>query len=386
MKVNSHNEWDKLKEIIVGHAEVQASLILSHLKSLSVGDLEKVEKLSSQAYPQWLMDEIHEDLEELCNVLKKAGVKVYRPDTSHLKEIYTTPYFGARGEHIYNMRDLHLVVGDRVIEGSSQERHRYFEAMGLYQIWYTYLKEGGIRWISAPKPKLPGDHMIPYYENGQRHFKLYEEEILFEPANTVRMGRDLLYLVSRSGNYLGAKWLKSILGDEYNIHTTEEIYKASHIDSTVIALRPGLVLLCAERVDSQNCPKIFNKWEKVYFEDILPTPPETLEFHEKVRKKIYHELLELGVQTNLEGLSSKWIGMNVLSLDPSTVIVDKRQVLLMKTLEKYKMTPIPISFRHSYLMGGIHCSTLDTVRESRLESYFDKRTEGDNGNSHREDS
>ena len=36
---------------------------------------------------------------------------------------------------------------------------------------------------------------------------LNEKEIYFEAANTVRMGRDLLYLVSTSGNNKGAKWL-----------------------------------------------------------------------------------------------------------------------------------------------------------------------------------
>ena len=44
--------------------------------------------------------------------------------------------------------------------------------------------------------------------------KLNEKEIYFEAANTVRMGRDLLYLVSTSGNNKGAKWLQSILGED----------------------------------------------------------------------------------------------------------------------------------------------------------------------------
>ena len=42
------------------------------------------------------------------------------------------------------------------------------------------------------------------------------------------MGKDLIYLVSGSGNYLGAKWLQSVLGDEYRVHTTEGIYRSAH--------------------------------------------------------------------------------------------------------------------------------------------------------------
>lgn len=377
MKVNSHNEWDRLREIIVGRAEGHACLIFSTPRSLSDGVLAQADMLARKAFPQWLVDEIAEDLEGLCNVLESFGVKVYRPNPSHINRVFVTPYFSGAGDHVYNMRDLHLVVGDTVIESPSQEKHRYFETMGLYDIWYDYLKEG-FRWICGPKPRLDGEYMVTYYqggkmqyEDGQKFIKLTEDEILFEAANTVRMGRDLLYLVSRSGNYLGAKWLQSVLGDEYRVHTTADIYRSSHIDSTVLCLRPGLVLLNTDRVNSSNCPRIFDKWEKVYFGDIVPTPEETINFHERVRKPVYNELASLGIQSGIDSIASPWIGMNILSVDPQTVIVDERQVPLMRLLEKFNITPVPLRFRHSYYMGGIHCSTLDTVRDSILEDYFD---------------
>jgi len=377
MKVNSHNEWDKLKEIIVGQAEGRAPLIIPSLQPVPVGNLEKAEALAKQAYPQWLEDEIGEDLEGLCGVLKSFGVTIHRPTTEHNNRVFATPYFSGSGDHVYNMRDLHLVVGNTVIESPSQEQYRYFETVGLYDIWYEYLKEG-FRWICGPKPKLTGDYMETYYEagenqydDGQKFIKLAESEILFEAANTVRMGKDLLYLVSRSGNYLGAKWLQMNLGDEYKVHTTQEIYRSSHIDSTVLCLKPGLVLLNSERVNPSICPKVLDKWEKVYFEDIMPIPDSTMKFHEDVRKKLHAQISELGIQTSLDSVASKWIGMNFLSVDPETVIVDERQVPLIRLFEKHHITPIPIRFRHSYYMGGIHCSTLDTVRDSQLESYSD---------------
>ncbi len=376
MKINSHNEWDKLREIVVGKAEGQAPLVFSK-GSVSEELLEKTNKLAREAYPQWLTDEINEDLEGLCNVLRSFGVKVYRPDLSHNNKLFMTPYFSAVGDHVYNMRDLHLVVGNTVVESPSQEQHRYFEAMSLYDIWYEYFKED-FRWICGPKPRIPGDHMKVYtvegksqYDDGQKYTKLTEDEILFEAANTVRLGKDLLYLVSRSGNNLGAKWLQSVLGDEYRVHTTDKIYRSSHIDSTAMALRPGLVLLNATRVSPETCPDIFKKWDKIYFSDIVPTPQRTLDIHEKIRKPIHLEFERLGIKSGLGSISSPWIGMNFLSIDPEHVIVDKIQAPLMKVLEKHGITPVPVSFRHSYFMGGIHCSTLDTVRDSKLESYCD---------------
>jgi len=377
MKVNSHNEWDKLREVIVGKAEGQACLNFSTVRPPSEGVIEKAEALARKAFPQWLVDEIAEDLEGLCDVLSSFGAKVLRPDSTQVNRPFATPYFSGAGDHIYNMRDLHLVVGNTVVESPSQEKHRYFETMGLYDIWYDYLNEG-FRWICGPKPRLSGEHMITYsedgkseYEDGQKFIKLTEKEILFEAANTVRMGRDLLYLVSRSGNQLGAKWLQSVLGDDYRVHTTSTIYRSSHIDSTVLCLRPGLVLLNTDRVNSSNCPEIFDKWEKLYFSDISPTPDFTVKFHDDVRKPIHEELASLGVQSGLDSIASPYIGMNILSVDPKTVIVDERQSALIKLLEEHNITPVPIRFRHSYYMGGIHCSTLDTVRDTVFESYFD---------------
>ena len=317
MKINSHNEWDKLREVIVGRGEGHGALVFPH-GLVSEELLEKSVKLARQAYPQWLTDEISEDLEELCNVLKSFEVKVYRPDLSHNNKLFTTPYFSAVGDHIYNMRDLHLVVGNTVIESPSQEQHRYFEAMGLYNIWYEYFKEGFLL-IAGPKPHIPGNHMQVYtvegksqYDDGQKYIKLTEDEILFEAANTLRMGKDLLYLVSRSGNNLGAKWLQSLLGDDYRVHTTDKIYRSAHIDSTVMALRPGLVLLNPTRVNQDNCPAVLEKWDKIYFDDIVFTPKEILKFQETVRKPIHCQLEELGVKSNLDSIASPWIGMNLL--------------------------------------------------------------------------
>ena len=370
MRINSHNEWDKLKEIIVGNAQSVAPLIFSTNGPVSEKTMEAAHALAREAFPEDFLDEVNEDLEELCSVLTQFGAKVYRPSSKDIDKTFSSPNWSASGNNVYNMRDLHLVVGNTIIESPSHERHRYFEATGLYDIWYEYFEEG-FRWIAGPKPRLEGEYKIPFFEDGKQLTRLTEDEIIFEAANTVRMGRDLLYLVSSSGNYLGAKWLQNVLGDEYMVHTTADIYRSSHIDSTVLCLKPGLVLLNGYRVDENNCPPILDKWEKIYFHDILPFPEEAIAFQGNVRNRLHGQLQDMGIGSNLSDMSSEWIGMNVLSLDPDTVVIDKRQTALIKTLEKWKLTVVPISFRHSYFMGGIHCSTLDTVRESKLESYFD---------------
>ena len=364
MKLNSYNEWDTLKEVIIGKSKARANLIFN--KTVSKKTIKQAEQLAYEAYPQKILNEIEEDLEGLYDVIKDFGVKIYRPDVSDIHKIFTTPYFNASTDHAFNPRDLFLVVGNTIIETPSPEKHRYFEAQAYYDILYHYLSEGN-RWISGPKPKLKNKYIIQYDKEGHKDLMLSKDEILFEAATVVRMGKDLLYLVSPSGNKLGAKWLQKILGENYRVHTTNKIYNDTHIDSTALCLNQGLVLFNASRVNKNNCPPVFNKWDKIWFDKIKSYPKEILDFHKNTRLKIYSKLLKLGFNSNLNKIHSKWVGLNLLSIDPKTVIVDKYQTNLIKTLEKKGFTCIPISFRYSYIMGGIHCCTLDTVRDSKLE-------------------
>ena len=79
----------------------------------------------------------------------------------------------------------------------------------------------------------------------------------------------------------------------------------------------------------------------------------------------------MGFSSPIEHISSPWGGLNVFSINPKTVCVEKNQTALIKTLEKYKFTVIPIQYRHMYTMlGCLHCSTLDIEREGGLKDYF----------------
>jgi glycine amidinotransferase/scyllo-inosamine-4-phosphate amidinotransferase 1 len=105
---------------------------------------------------------------------------------------------------------------------------------------------------------------------------------------------------------------------------------------------------------------------------VAPVTEREIDFQRNVRDKINLQLEELGFETNLELMGSPWVGMNLFSLDPHTAVVDERQTKLMKLLEQHKITPVPVRLQHPYTHGGgIHCATLDTVRDSKLESYFD---------------
>ena len=391
MKINSHNEWDKLREVIVGSATGTTATI-EWYKDTKIDEKTYKEALDlcKQATPKRILDETNEDLEALSNVLQDYGAKVYRPNIHNFSKIYSSPFWSSNGNNIYNVRDLNLVIGNYVIESPSHNISRYYEGSMLYDIWYKYFEEG-FKWISAPKPILKTNPSEPYFRDEKNQkltdedlkhkeltkgrteklHKLAENEILFEAANTLRMGKDLLYLVSSSGNFKGAKWLQSILKNEYNVHTTDKLYRASHIDSTVFCLKPGLVLFNSKRASKDNIPNIFKKWDKIWHDDVAAPSEDELNLQKNIRDKLAKRLNELGFATNLSEMSSPWVGMNFLSLDKETVVVEERQKSLIKVLENNKYKVIPVKMRHMYTQGGgIHCATLDTVRDSVYESYF----------------
>jgi len=69
-KINSHNEWDKLKEIIVGTAAgTTATLSWMRPGAVPEGLMDKASEISAKACPKWFFDEVEEDLQALAKHL-----------------------------------------------------------------------------------------------------------------------------------------------------------------------------------------------------------------------------------------------------------------------------------------------------------------------------
>jgi len=73
-----------------------------------------------------------------------------------------------------------------------------------------------------------------------------------------------------------------------------------------------------------------------------------------------------------KSIGSKWIDMNLFSINPNLVVVDKDQTALIKLLEKQGLDVIRHKLRHSKMLGGgYHCVTLDIRRQGTMQRYFD---------------
>ena len=351
MKIISNNDWDPLTEIIVGRAD-NARIPTVDRSTMSMSytnyDIEKIKPLEGP-YPKWLIEEANEDADELCNVLTIAGVKVHRPLPIDHSKTFSTPDWTTTGWYTWCPRDLLLPLNNLMIETPSPCRSRQFETTAYHDVMVEAIIDG-TEWISAPRPRLLDES---YQFTDLSKPSLNNLEPIFDAPNCIRLGRDILFQISNTGNWLGFQWLKNTLESRgYRLHAAEHIYSFAHFDSTIIPLRPGLVLLNSARVTPENCPKLFEKWDKIYFKDVNVNPV---------------------TQSGPGSISpcSPYIGMNILSIDQNTVIVGKDQTNLIKVLEQHKFTVIPTRMRHAQtLSGGYHCATLDLVRQGNLEDYF----------------
>ena len=172
-------------------------------------------------------------------------------------------------------------------------------------------------------------------------------EPAFDAANILKFGTDLLYLVSDSGNDLGSRWLQSALGSTYKVHPCCGLYASTHVDSTIVPLRPGLVLLNPARVNDKNMPDFMRSW------DVIWAP----------------EMVDIGY-VGERPYCSTWIGMNLLVLRPGLVIADDRQAGLITELERNGVEVLPLRLTHARTLGGsFHCVSLDVRRSGSLETY-----------------
>jgi len=382
MKLNSHNEWDPLKAVVVGTVEGFSPGL--EVPKAGPAVLERATAIARKAYPPWYLEEVAEDLEDLCRTFRQAGTTVLRPSWSESRDRFTTPNWSASGFDIYNVRDLHIVFGNTLIVSAPSSRFRLFESHAFHELFYRNFFEEGFRWISAPLPKLRGQYIHEIQRPRSRleatedvlhqqlshglqetfHY-LDDDEVIFDAANIIRLGRDVLFLVSSTGNRKAVAWLTHALGSEYRVHVTHA-YRSSHLDSTILPLRPGVVLLNAARVNEETCPEVFKGWDKLYFSDVAPVPEDEVEFHQSVRIPVYKELLEIGAEAPINHMSSPWAGLNVMSIDPNTVLVHDRQTAMIAALEARGFTVVPVRMRHCYTMlGGLHCTTLDVLRDSK---------------------
>ena len=302
--IYSYNEWDTLREVVVGRADYANWPTDDPVFARESEKTTWTETpVPSGPVPDWIIDEANEDLDTLADVLAQCGATVHRPDVINFQE--------RGGMYNYCPRDRLLVYGSTVVDPAMMYPCRDMESEALQQVIY----------------RADTVHRMPRNQG-----------MILDAANVLRLNDKMLYLESASGNREAFGWLQNKFPD-VPIEVCK-FYSGVHIDSTIVPIHEGLVVVNASRVNQNNLPQAFKNWDVIWVDEVV------------------------GQGFYQYPYASKWIALNMLVVDPTTVIVDKHQTKLIEMLEDYNMLVLPLELRHSRTLGGgFHCVTLDIVRK-----------------------
>jgi N-dimethylarginine dimethylaminohydrolase/glycosyltransferase involved in cell wall biosynthesis len=365
-KVNCWNEWDPLRHVILGRADgtvVQAP------------ELAVVRDWPDDGFPRGtygplpadMVAAANEQLDNLARILEARGIRVDRTIPIPFDQPVSTPewtqdsMFGCMPP-----RDVIITVGNEILEATMCYRSRWFEYLCYRPLIESYFADDpAMRWEAAPKPRLTEASYKPGFltefealdparqiDRVRRNdLGLTEAEPLFDAADVVRLGKDLFVQLSLVTNRGGHRWLKQHFPD-FRVHavTFDNIHPL-HIDATWVPLRPGLVLHCAERPADEELRTYFkvNDWEIV---------------NAAQPNRSWAALPRLC-------FCSPWLSLNLLSLDPRTVCVEASETAQMEQLYRLGFEVIPVPFWDvAPFGGGLHCATVDVLREGSCQDYF----------------
>lgn len=379
----SYSEYAPLQKVILGSVDEYKPACWAWKSDIKVTteNFSKARAHCDSAVPNEILDEVTDDLANYANVLRELGAEVIRPPRIGGTPILETKSFYSYGRDFYNMRDLHIVFGDKILASAPSQPNRIAEIADLREFLLGVSRDSDLEYVQSPIPTMKSDPVYPNIRNAAGDLvsieqtlaprlgsitqeiwhRLTEDEVLFDAANIVRFNGFALYLKSSTGNAKAFKWLDSTITD-FKIQQTD-VYRSSHIDSTILPLDPVTYLVNSVRVNSNNLPDLLKDKRIIFFEDVASIPSSEISFHQEHRAVASSKIEALGFQTNLAEMSSPWAGMNVLSFDEKTILVEANQVRLMHLLEVSGYNVIPIKMRHAYTMlGGLHCTTLDLSR------------------------
>lgn len=301
----TENEWSPLKRVVVGTADSANwpqtdSVFAESMKNSSWQET----KFRFGPVPADVINRANYSLNDFAEVLASLDVEVIRPlprDYQALDQFYG-----------YCPRDTVLIIGNRVIHTPTKYPSRHNEWETMLHVW-----------------------------NGHPVYAVDDPTAIFDAANVCRLGRDILYLVSETGNIEGARWLQDFLGKEYRVHALDNIYSGVHIDSTITPIREGLVVLNASRINDNNLPEVFRSWDKIWInsEDLVEQSFDYFPY------------------------ASNWISLNFLMINEQLAIVDPKQEKLRRILIQHGVESIGVDLTESRTLGGgHHCCTLDILR------------------------
>lgn len=380
-----NSEYGRLKKVLVGRADGFRLPALEHDPLICERTIGSEYKLLGEPYPEKVIKEANQSLDNLSNILKENGVEVVRPPIGLPDKRNHCSEAGNRG---YSTRDVMIVIEDILYLTPTCHQSRatepescFREIIDMYSDRNKLVDLRSDKWknIAADKTRnfmyndnkiekeylteikkkllsLSIDIDIAAVKNLDSNNKILTNEVpIFDAANLLFINKStILYLVSCSANWNGFVTFSEIMFKNHNIKVVpipSSIYSGTHLDSTLCVLNNKYILFCEERISRKQVYELCG---------IYGYPDINNNYIGVTKEDIY----DVGLFRDDQNFASIYIGMNLLALTPDILIVEEKQINLISKLKKFGFKILTVAYPHMRSMGGgIHCTTLPLVRE-----------------------
>jgi len=406
-EANAWNGWDPLKQVVLGN--VFEPEFFEDLKDHKLRDL-----------LQKLLYETHEDLDNIQKTLESLGVDVVRlhPNLTQAATLAETTTHGVGYSNIMEYyeeqksafngipkpalmpRDYLITMGDKILLTQQYpEFHKFMTSSGQNFINPDCLD---MRLTVDPKkrkfrgPLRPRKEYVEYDTTYKAEW--FDVNI---PEGTFSDDPDYI----RAMGYTWGFWAPTVtrVGDTLILDTKDvenlddamiELYpqfkrtntaNGGHSDATFNLPKPGLVI-CASYLDKDTFKETCPGWDVLKIRTGTEKTMES-EYGSWQQQKhltdgkwwtpdakdnpVYTKFIEEWLNTWTGYSEETQFEVNMLSVNENTILSMNYQKQVHDKLKEHKIDPIYCRFRHrNFWDGGLHCLTLDTVREGGMQSYF----------------
>jgi len=377
MKYNIWNKWDPLKVCMLGNNYYPE--FFNGIPDKAGDPLKRI------------CEETLEDLLGFKNTMEQFGVKVIQPNMDPKERFIDNPKRYPRGP--LQPRDCQLVLGNHCFSGFEDHpaiKQKLIEYGGFDDVKFE------LPWIPN-KPNyetIKGDDW-PSWENylanrtNKDYFQDFVWDELLQFSGVDNLSSAFAFMLGKR-LYIGTDTDPAfpILPIE-DFPTLHDVFKKfiikgvpmdGHQDGNYHPIKPGAILSLR---DVQTYEKTFPGWDICYLEEESwhkVAPFRKLKVLNEGKWWLAGEEDNAEFTQFVETWLQDWVGyveesvfdVNVLMLDEYHCCVANPNNQTVNTFfKKHNIEPVHVPFRHRYFWdGGLHCITLDLIREGIQQDYF----------------
>lgn len=414
-KVNSWNGWDPLKQVILGNC-------------YSPDWFRDIKDTKLKNMIQTLVRETQEDLDGIQRTLENLGVDVVRvpENTAENGENLVERGLDSYGKYLQYIednnkqgtkmfwknglpkpmitpRDYFIVFGDKFVQTTPHAGIGYLAKQNLIN---PDIVDPGLtnndrvaKWKEKGFP-VPGPLKFSKHAREESHpnwkqdwdteewaeYKNWDDQDYmdycfgtwgFWAPMVTRIGDTLVVDIEEQAN------LAKYLSKKFPNYKQSRVAIGGHNDGTFCTPKPGLIIN-ADPGLTTGFKQTFPNWDIFEIPDLNDTSEE-FEKWKSFKENVDGRWWQEGADAHptyvdfVDQWLNQWVGyveetcfeVNMLSVSPDTILCLNKQDEVHDALKSRGISPIYTRFRHrKFWDGGLHCLTVDTVREGSPQNHF----------------